>query len=166
MDGLPLGEAEVQRVTLPPEMPVLPVRGLVLFPQVVLPIAVNEERDLRLVNDVVVGNRLMVVVAVKNEKAEHPGPDDLYQVGCAVAVLKMMKFPDETTRILVQGLSRVRLDQITSASPVSEGRRSRGWRASSTTTSRRAPWRAAWSSSSRSSWTSRRTCPTSSSWRS
>ena len=109
--ALPLGEAEVQRVTLPPEMPVLPVRGLVLFPQVVLPIAVNEERDLRLVNDVVVGNRLMVVVAVKNEKAEHPGPDDLYQVGCAVAVLKMMKFPDETTRILVQGLSRVRLDQ-------------------------------------------------------
>ncbi|MGO8705900.1 MAG: endopeptidase La [Candidatus Brocadiia bacterium] len=117
VDGLPLGEAEVQRVTLPPEMPVLPVRGLVLFPQVVLPIAVNEERDLRLVNDVVVGNHLMVVVAVKNEKAEHPGPDDLYQVGCAVAVLKMMKFPDETTRILVQGLSRVRLDQITSASP-------------------------------------------------
>ena len=79
VDGLPLGEAEVQRVTLPPEMPVLAVRGLVLFPQVVLPIAVNEERDLRLVNDVVVGNRLMVVVAVKergakalpNEKAEH-----------------------------------------------------------------------------------------------
>ena len=117
VDGLPLGEAEVQRVTLPPEMPVLPVRGMVLFPQVVLPIAVNEERDLRLVNNVVVGNRLMVVVAVKNEKAEHPGPDDLYQVGCAVAVLKMMKFPDETTRILVQGLSRVRLDRITSTSP-------------------------------------------------
>ena len=117
VDGLPLGEAEVQRVTLPPEMPVLPVPGMVLFPQVVLPIAVNEESGLRLVNDVVVGNRLMVVVAVKNEKAEHPGPDDLYQVGCAVAVLKMMKFPDETTRILVQGLSRVRLDQITSTSP-------------------------------------------------
>jgi ATP-dependent Lon protease len=117
VDGLPLGEAEVQRVTLPPEMPVLSVRGLVLFPQVVLPIAVNEERDLRLVNDVVVGNRLMVVVAVKNEKAEHPGPEDLYQVGCAVAVLKMMKFPDETTRILVQGLSRVRLDKVTSTSP-------------------------------------------------
>ena len=165
VDGLPLGEAEVQRVTLPPEMPVLPVRGLVLFPQVVLPIAVNEERDLRLVNNVVVGNRLMVVVAVKNEKAENPGPDDLYQVGCAVAVLKMMKFPDETTRILVQGLSRVRLDRVTSTSPYLKAR-SRGWKASSTTTSRRAPWRAASSSSSRSSWTSRRTCPTSSSWRS
>jgi len=117
VDGFPLGEAEVQRVTLPAEMPVLPVRGMVLFPHVVLPIAVNEERDLRLVNDVVVGNRLMVVVAVKNEQAEHPGPDDLYQVGCAVAVLKMMKFPDETTRILVQGLSRARLDRFTAGSP-------------------------------------------------
>ena len=74
VDGLPLGEAEVQRVTLPPELPVLPVRGLVLFPQVVLPIAVNEERDLRLVNDVVVGNRLMVVVAVEEREGRESRP--------------------------------------------------------------------------------------------
>jgi ATP-dependent Lon protease len=116
VDGVPLGEAEVQRVALPAEMPVLPVPGMVLFPYVVLPLAVNLERDVRLVNDVTVGNRLMVVVAVKNEQAA-PGPDDLYQVGCAVAVLRMAKFPDESTRILVQGLSRVRIGSFTAGDP-------------------------------------------------
>jgi len=114
---LPLGDSNAERVALPAELPVLPVRGLVLFPQVVLPIAVNDERDLRLVNDVVVGNRLMAVVSVKNEKAQNPGPDAVYPVGCAVSVLKMMKFPDDTTRILLQGLARVRLDNFTTVTP-------------------------------------------------
>ncbi len=113
----PLGEKEAERLVLPPQLPVLPVKGLVLFPQVVLPVAVNEPRDVKLVNDVILGNRLMAMVAVKDESAEHPGPEHLYNIGCAVGVLKMMKFPDDTTRLFVQGISRLRIDQYTATDP-------------------------------------------------
>jgi ATP-dependent Lon protease len=113
----PLGEKEAERLVLPPQLPVLPVKGLVLYPQVVLPVAVNEARDLKLVNEVVLGNRLMVMATVKDESVEHPGPDHLYSVGCAVGVLKMMKFPDDTTRLLVQGISRVKILRYAGTDP-------------------------------------------------
>ena len=115
--AVPLGEKEAERLVLPGELPVLPARGLVLFPQVVLPVAVGEQRDIHLVNDVVLGNRLMVMTAVKSEAGENPPPEKLYETGCAVMVLKMMKFPDDTTRILVQGISRVHIDKYTGTEP-------------------------------------------------
>jgi ATP-dependent Lon protease len=118
LDENPLGEKEAKQLQLPKTLPILPVQGLVLYPHVVLPVAVTEERDVQLVNDVVVGNRLMVMATVKegSEKST-PSPEDLYEVGCAVTVLKMMKFPDDSTRILVQGLSRVRIGVYTSVDP-------------------------------------------------
>ena len=102
---------------LPDVLPVLPVRDLVVYPHVVLPLAAANERDARLINDVVVGNRMMVVVAVKAPEVEEPAADDLYGAGCAVGVLKMMKFPDNTTRILVQGVSRVKIEGFTASTP-------------------------------------------------
>ena len=117
MGSSPLGEKETERLVLPPQLPVLPVKGLVLYPQVVLPVAVTEPRDVKLVNDVVLGNRLMAMVTVKDESVEHPGPEHLYGVGCAVGLLKMMKFPDESTRLLVQGISRVRIESYTATAP-------------------------------------------------
>ena len=112
-----LGENEAENLVLPDELPVLPVRGLVFFPHLVLPLAVSNENDVKLVNDVVMGNRLTAVVTVRDEKAEHPTPDQLHSVGCALGVLKMMKFPDDTTRLLVQGLARVRIGPITKTDP-------------------------------------------------
>ncbi len=117
LSGEPLGQDEAERLTLPKELPVLTARELVLYPHVVLPLAMSKEPDMRLVNDVVVGDRLMVFAALRDPKAERPAPDQVYRVGCAVGVLKMMKFPDDTTRILVQGLSRVRIDRYTRTEP-------------------------------------------------
>jgi ATP-dependent Lon protease len=118
LDEDPLGEKETQSLTLPKTMPILPVQGLVLYPHVVLPVAVTEERDVQLVNDVVVSDRLMVMATVKEgtEKTP-PTSEDLYGVGCAVTVLKMMKFPDDSTRILVQGLARVKIGAYESVAP-------------------------------------------------
>jgi len=93
--------------TVPDVLPVLPVREVVLYPQVVLPLAAMTPREIRLVNEAVMGDRLVAVVAVRDAQAEEPGPEHLYRVGCAAAVVKMMKFPDETIRILVQGISRI-----------------------------------------------------------
>ena len=115
--GEPLGEKEAERLALPPQLPVLPTRGLVFYPHVVLPLAVTGERDVKLVNDVVVGKRIMATVSSKDAETENPTPEQLHSVGCAVAVLKMMKFPDDSTRILVQGLSRVRIDRFTKTAP-------------------------------------------------
>ena len=72
-----LGEKEAENVALPEVLPVLPVRGLVFFPHLVLPLAVSSENDAKLVNEVVMGNRLMAVVAVRDEKADQPTPDQL-----------------------------------------------------------------------------------------
>ena len=117
LSGEPLGEKEAERVVLPSELPVFPARGIVLYPRVVLPLAATGERDVRLINDVVVGKRIMATVASRDTEVENPSPEQLYDVGCAVAVLKMMKFPDDSTRILVQGLARVRLDSFTQTDP-------------------------------------------------
>jgi len=117
LGGEPLGQEEAEKVGLPKELPVLTARDLVLYPHVVLPLAVSQESDMKLVNDVVVGNRLMVVAALRDPKVERPTPDQVHGVGCAVGVLKMMRFPDNTTRILVQGLSRVRIERYTRTEP-------------------------------------------------
>ncbi len=124
-DREPLGAGEAERLELPEALPVLPLRGAVIYPHIVLPLAVSTEQDTKLVNDVVVGNRLMAAVAAKDPEVENPGPDDLYDVGCAVVVLKLMRFPDKTTRILAQGLSRIRIESFTKDEPYLMGRVSR-----------------------------------------
>ena len=94
---------------LPPELPVLPVGANVIFPGMMAPLVFSNDRSIRCIDDTVVKNRLVVLVAQKTEDEEDPAPDAVYDVGCAGAILKMLKFPDGTTRVLVQGIARVRL---------------------------------------------------------
>jgi ATP-dependent Lon protease len=99
---------------LPDALPILPLRETVTYPDTLTPLAVGQERSIKLVNDVLSGNRMLAMVASKDPENDAPGPDDLYGVGVAGTVARMMKVPDGTLRILVQGSERIRvLDYVT-----------------------------------------------------
>ena len=102
-------QLEVEDVELPSELRVLPLKDTVVFPDSVLPLAIGQERSVRLVDDVVAGNRLLALVAAKDPDIETPGWDDLHEVGTAAVVQKMLRVPDGSLRILVQGIRRIRL---------------------------------------------------------
>jgi ATP-dependent Lon protease len=102
---------------LPAALPVLPLKETVPFPDTLTPLAVGQERSVRLVNDVLGGNRQLVMVASRSSELELPGPDDLYDVGVAGVVARMLKVPDGTLRILVQGSQRVRISDYIATDP-------------------------------------------------
>src|SRR4051794_7181868 len=102
---------------LPEGLPVLPLKESVAYPNTLTPLAIGQERSIKLVNDVLAGERLLVMVASKDPELETPGPDDLYRVGVAGTVARMIKVPDGTLRILVQGGQRVRLVDFVAEEP-------------------------------------------------
>ncbi len=102
---------------MPGVLPVLPLQEMVPFPDTLTPLAVGRERSMRLVNEVLSGERMLAMVASKNPEAEEPGPDELYDVGVAGVVARMLKVPDGTIRILVQGTERVRLTDYVAEEP-------------------------------------------------
>jgi ATP-dependent Lon protease len=111
------GAGEPQQIEVPasPILPkglaVLPLRESVAFPDTVTPLAVGQERSIRLVNEALGGNRMLVMVASRNPELETPGPSDLYDVGVVGTIARMLRAPDETLRILVQGAQRVKIDR-------------------------------------------------------
>jgi ATP-dependent Lon protease len=96
---------------LPATLPVLPLKETVVFPESMTPLAIGQERSIQLIDDVVGGDRLIALVTVRNDEADVPGWDDLYEIGTAAVVHKMIRVPDGTMRILVQGLRRMRLER-------------------------------------------------------
>ncbi|MDP9285808.1 MAG: endopeptidase La [Actinomycetota bacterium] len=102
-------EARQQPLEFPAALPVLPLKETVVFPQSMSPLAIGQERSVRLIDDVVAGDRLLALVAARDGTIEAPGWDDIYEVGTVALVHKMIKVPDGTLRILVQGLDRVKL---------------------------------------------------------
>jgi ATP-dependent Lon protease len=92
-------------------LPVLPIKDTVVFPEAVTPLAIGQDRSVKLIDDVLAGERTLALVAVRNEEADPPGFDDLYSVGTAAVVHKMIKVPDGTLRILVQGTERIQLEE-------------------------------------------------------
>ncbi|HKD34380.1 MAG TPA: endopeptidase La [Gaiellaceae bacterium] len=99
-------------VEIPSVLPVLPLKETVVFPQSVSPLAIGQERSVKLVDDVVAGDRMLALVTVREgSEAEQPGWDDLHEVGTAAVVHKMIRVPDGSLRILVQGVGRIVLDR-------------------------------------------------------
>ena len=92
-------------------LPVLPLKETVVFPESMTPLAIGQDRSVKLIDDVVSGERMLALFTVKDTEAEQPGWADIYQVGTVAVVHKMIKVPDGTLRILVQGVQRVRLVQ-------------------------------------------------------
>ena len=104
------------------KLPVLPLKETVVFPESMTPLAVGQERSVKLIDDVVSGERMLALITVRNPEADPPGWDDLYRVGTLAVVHKMIKVPDGTLRILVQGLQRVRLVEPQQEEPYLDGR--------------------------------------------
>jgi len=102
---------------LPDALPVLPLRETVTFPETLTPLAVGQERSIKLVNDVLGANRMLAMVAARDPENEEPGPNDLYEIGVVGVVSRMLKVPDGSLRILVQGTQRVRLGPYVAEEP-------------------------------------------------
>ena len=102
---------------LPDGLAVLPLRDTVTFPHTLTPLAVGQERSIQLVNDVLSGERMLAMVASRDPEVEEPGPEELYDVGVAGTVARMIKVPDGTLRILVQGGPRVKLNGFVGTEP-------------------------------------------------
>jgi ATP-dependent Lon protease len=104
-------EETTDELAFPATLPVLPLKDTVVYPGFPTPLAIGQERSIKLVEDVVSGDRTLALVTVKSEEADQPGWDDLYTVGTAAVIHKMIKVPDGTLRILVEGVRRIGLDR-------------------------------------------------------
>jgi ATP-dependent Lon protease len=104
--------------TIPHVLPVLPLLGgMVIFPLVVAPLTIAQERSVRLVDDVMRGDRMLTVVATRPGAPETPGPHDLHEVGTAAMIHQLVRAPDGTLRLIIQGLERVRLVEFVNTEP-------------------------------------------------
>jgi ATP-dependent Lon protease len=108
-------------LVIPPELPILPLRDTVLFPHSFMPLAVARESSVRLIEDALATGKLIAVFAQRDAATEEPGQDDLYQVGTATHIHKMFKLPDDSLRLIVQGLARVQLGTVLTTEPYLRG---------------------------------------------
>jgi len=102
---------------IPAELPILPLRDTVLFPNSFMPLAVAREASVRLIDDASGGGKLIGVFTQREASVEEPLQDDLYPVGTVTAIHKMFKLPDGSLRLIVQGLARVQLDRLVQTRP-------------------------------------------------
>ena len=101
----------------PDELPILPLRGVVVYPQTAVPLTVGQPRSIKLVDEVVAGDKLVGLVAAVNPELESPGPADLYRVGTIATVHRLLRAPDGTIRLLVQGMDRFRVGEFVAEEP-------------------------------------------------
>src|SRR5437588_7632472 len=104
-------------LSIPPELPILPLRDTVLFPNSFMPLAVARESSVRLIDDAIANGKLIAVFTQRDAAIEEPGQGDLFPVGTATHIHKMFKLPDGSLRLIVQGLSRLKLESIVTVRP-------------------------------------------------
>ena len=104
-------------LAIPSELPVLPLRDTVLFPNSFMPLAVARESSVRLIDDAIANGKLIAVFTQRDAAVEEPGQADLYTVGTATHIHKTFKLPDGSLRLIVQGLARLTLDSVVASSP-------------------------------------------------
>jgi ATP-dependent Lon protease len=97
---------------IPSELPVLPLRDIVIYPFMIVPLFVSRDRSIRAVEEALSENRMILLVSQKDVNKEEPVQEDLYEVGTVAIIMRMLKLPDGRIRILIQGLSRCRVDKV------------------------------------------------------
>ncbi len=105
------------RIEIPEMLPVLPIRGTVMFPGTVTPLNVGRPSSRKLLDEWLPQSKIIALVTQRDEEDDDPGPDVLYTVGTAVLVLKLIRQPDETVSIIVHGLGRIRFKNFTQQKP-------------------------------------------------
>src|SRR5512134_261303 len=111
------GVHEVDLTEIPTEIGILPLRDTLLFPQAILPLAVARESSVALVNDAVSERKVIGVVTQRDPAVDDPVESDLHQVGTLTHIHKMFRFPDGSLRLVVQGIQRFRVVQVTQYRP-------------------------------------------------
>jgi len=105
------------RIFIPAELPILPLRGTVAYPDLVMPLIVGREKSIRLVDDAMSRDKMIAIITQKNPDIEDPEIEDLYTVGTVATIMKMVKMVDGSQRVVVQGLCRCRLVEFTDREP-------------------------------------------------
>ena len=104
-------------LSIPDELPILPLKDTVIYPFAVQPLGVGQERSIHLIDEVMRGNRLVVLVAQKSADMEQAGPEDIFKIGTVSRIARMIRMPDGTIQIIVQGLERVEIGEFTQEKP-------------------------------------------------
>ncbi|MBE99433.1 endopeptidase La [Flavobacterium coralii] len=113
----PEDEEEMNNEVLPGALPILPLRNMVLFPGVVIPITAGRDKSIKLINDANSGGKIIGVVAQKDESIEEPSPADIHTVGTVARILRVLKMPDGNTTVILQGKKRFEIDEVISEQP-------------------------------------------------
>src|SRR3982750_4603629 len=111
---IPLAESDAiePMVQIPEELPLLPLRDIVIYPFMIVPLFVSRDRSIKAVEEALNKDRMILLVSQKDVNKEEPVQEDLYSVGTVAIIMRMLKRPDGRIRILIQGLSRCRVDRI------------------------------------------------------
>lgn len=104
--------------TIPEILPILPLKNTVVYPiPILLPLIVGQPRSIKLVDDTVLGNRLVGLFSLKDASVDEPGPDDVYRIGSVATIARFAKAPDSTIRLFVQGIERIKIIEFTQTEP-------------------------------------------------
>jgi len=98
-------------------LPILPVRGMVVFPFMVVPLMANEKKQAHLIDEALMKGRTVGIFLQADQDEDNPGPDDIFDTGTSGNIIKMLKFPDGTIRLLVQGLTRIKIKRFLHTDP-------------------------------------------------
>ncbi|HLB95180.1 MAG TPA: endopeptidase La [Nitrospiria bacterium] len=112
-----MAEQETQPIEIPQALPLLPVRDIVVFPYMVLPLFVGREMSIKAINEALAGNRMILLAAQRSLDVENPQPPDIYNIGTVAMIMRMLKLPDGRVKILVQGLAKARVQEYLQRDP-------------------------------------------------
>lgn len=113
----PEDEEAINNEELPESLPILPLRNTVLFPGVVIPISAGRDASIKLINEANKGDKVIGVVAQKDESVENPTADDIHKVGVVARILRVLKMPDGNVTVIIQGKKRFEVDQVVQEKP-------------------------------------------------
>ena len=99
------------------ELSILPLKGTVVFPSLIIPLVITDQRYAKLIDDTLMGGKVIGLFAQKDPELENPGPNDIHKIGTAGTILKMLRFPDGSVRFLVQGLTRIKIKKFIKEDP-------------------------------------------------
>ncbi len=108
---------ESKEVKIPGELPILPLKGQVVFPYLIVPLVISNEKMIKLTDETLLGNKIIGLCTQLRQDTDEPKEDEIYQVGTAALIIKMLRFPDGSIRILVQGLNRIKITKFVQTDP-------------------------------------------------
>src|SRR4051812_18774242 len=113
----PPADPPEEAIKIPDVLPVLPLKDTVIFPYIILPLSVGRDKSVLAVDRALAESRVIMLVAQKDGANDNPGEAELYAIGTAAVIMRMLKLPDGRIRILVQGLARARVEHISQVDP-------------------------------------------------